>query len=60
MNDRIFYCYSINLKTFLVDNGEKYISKEIHKKTNKTFWCFFGTENLNRLLSIWRDKRKNK
>lgn len=60
MNDRIFYCYSLNLKNFLVANGEEYVSKEIHKKTNKMFWCFLGTENFNNLLATWRSNRKIK
>lgn len=60
MNDRIFYCYSLNFKNFLVLNGEKYIAKEVHKKTGKTFWVFSENENLNRLLAEWRNNRKIK
>lgn len=53
--DRIFYCYSNNLRDFLVKNGEKFIAKDIHKKTGKKFWVFIGTDNVNKLLDAFKN-----
>ena len=41
-------------KEFLLENGEKYIVKSVHEKTNKKYWLFEGTEQLNKLLTEWR------
>ena len=49
---RYFYCYSYNLKCFLIENGQRFITSSINKKTNKKFWIFEGTTELNELLSI--------
>jgi len=54
MENRIFYCYSNPLKQFLIENGERFIVKSIHEKTNKKYWAFIGTEKLNILLEQWR------
>lgn len=51
---RYFYCYSYNLKCFLIENGQRFITSSINKKTNKKFWVFEGTTELNELLSIWK------
>ena len=48
--EKIFYCYSKPLKDYLVENGERYIIKAIHEKTQKKYWAFMGTEKLNQLL----------
>lgn len=58
MENKIFYCYSHPLKEFLIRNGEKHFAKGIHDKTNKKFWMFNGTKQLNQLLTVWRNRKK--
>lgn len=57
--NKVFYCYSINLKNFLLKHGERFIAKDVHKKSNKTFWVFIGTDRLNKLLELFRNNNKN-
>lgn len=59
MKEKLFYCYSNPLKQFLIENGERFITKSIHEKTNKKYWVFIGTEKLNSLLTKWRLRRKS-
>ena len=54
MENIYFYCYSKPLKDFLLENGERFITKSIHEKTKKKYWLFEGTDELNKLLSEWR------
>ena len=56
--NRYFYCYSYPLKEFLLTNGQGSIVAGIHPKTNKKYWVFEGTEQLNNLLTEWK-LRKN-
>ncbi len=55
--NRYFYCYSYPLKEFLVDNGLRYITNSVNSNTQKKFWVFEGTDELNRLLEIWRVRK---
>lgn len=52
--NRYFYCYSYNLKCFLIENGKRFITSAVNKNTNKKFWVFEGTDELNKLLDIWK------
>lgn len=54
MENKYFYCYSKPLKDFLLGNDLRYIIKSVHEKTNKKYWLFEGTEQLNQLLTEWR------
>lgn len=56
--NKYFYCYSWNLKEFLLSNGQVSIVVGIHPKTHKKYWVFNGTEQLNNLLTEWK-LRKN-
>lgn len=51
--EKIYYCYSKNLKKYLVENGQRYFSKAIHCQTNKKYWMFFHNEDLDKLLILW-------
>lgn len=55
--NRYFYCYSYNLKCFLIENGQRFITNSVNKNTNKKFWVFEGTDELNKLLDIWRIRK---
>ena len=51
-----FYCYSEKLKNFLCDSGLRYIAKDIHKKTKKTYWVFLPSEELDDLRKMYYNK----
>lgn len=55
--NRYFYCYSYNLKCFLIENGHKFITNSINSNTHKKYWVFEGTEELNKLLDIWKTRK---
>ena len=57
--NRYFYCYSYPLKIFLMENGLRYITHSVNQNTQKKFWVFEGTEELNRLLDVWRVRKDN-
>lgn len=54
---RYYYCYSYPQKEFLKNNGLRYITAAINQSTQKRYWLFEGTEELNKLLQKWRDNR---
>jgi len=56
MENKIFYCYSNPLKEFLKQNNINHFAKGLHDKTFKKFWMFEGNEELNKLLTIWRNR----
>ena len=55
--NRYFYCYSYNLKEFLRSSGLRFVAASVNMNTQKKYWVFEGTEELNRLLDVWRSKR---
>lgn len=57
MNKKYFFCYSENVMKFLKSNGIKYITEAKHVKTDKIFWLYEGTKELNELLDIWNNKK---
>ena len=52
--NKYFYCYSWPLKEFLIKNGQASIVSGIHPTTNKKYWVFDGTNELNNLLTKWK------
>lgn len=52
--DKYFYCYSYPLKEFLRANKQESIVSGIHPSTNKKYWVFKGTIELNNLLTEWK------
>ena len=50
---KYFYCYSMNLKKFLMDNGLRYEWVDTNPKYNKLYYKFERTEELNYLLTQW-------
>lgn len=60
INSKLFYCYSTNLKRFLIeDNNIKYLSKGVNDRTNKNFWLFERTEKLKKCLDEWSLRKSN-
>lgn len=50
--EKVFYCYSIQLKNFLKLQGLRYEGKGKHKNGN-TFWTFISSDELNAALAKW-------
>lgn len=57
--EKYFYCYSYNLKEFIVGNGIKPIMSSIHNKTNKKFWVFENSKYIKECLDLWRLRKNN-
>lgn len=51
--NKIYCCFSINLKNFLSDNGIRYEIEALSKSTHKTFWVYIVDDKLNQLLTQW-------
>lgn len=56
--NRYFYCYSYNLKEFLRSSGLRFVAASVNYNTQKKYWVFEGTEQLNELLDLWRSRRE--
>lgn len=55
--NKYFYCYSYPLKEFFKKNGLTYITAAQNKTTQKTYWLFEESEELNNLLQKWRSHK---
>ena len=56
--DKLFYCYSGKLKSFLIYKKDfKYLHKGHNFKTSKDFWVFNRTEELNEALTEWAQNK---
>lgn len=44
---KYFFCYSIDLRTFLKTRGFNYVCTGLHPKTKRQFWLFERNERLN-------------
>ena len=54
---RYYYCYSYPQKEFLKHAGLRYITAAINHTTNKRYWLFAESAELNKLLQTWRNNR---
>lgn len=50
---RIFCCYSICLRDYLLDNGVKYDVVGLNPNSKKMFWGFYRDDELDALLRLW-------
>lgn len=48
-----FRAFSIPLLRFLKANGQRAVSKSVHKVTGKTYWVFVKDAEFERLLGLW-------
>jgi hypothetical protein len=56
-NKRYFFCYSYPLKSFFEENDLDVITVAQNQSTGKRYWLFEGTDELNRLLKEWRERK---
>lgn len=47
MTSKYFFCYSLDLRTFLRSRGFTYICTGLHPKTQRQFWLFERSQTLN-------------
>ena len=50
---KIYCCYSMNLRNYLSKNGIRYELEAMSKSTHKTFWLYIKNDKLNQLLQEW-------
>lgn len=55
--DRLYCCYSANLKKFLHENGLRYDLCCKNINSDKTCWVYIKCEKLNNLLTEWSTKK---
>ena len=53
-NNKLFPCYSIPLRDFLISRGFKYELIGLHPKTKQMFWIFIKNDNLETALKEWK------
>lgn len=51
--NKIYCCFSMNLKNYLSENGVKYEIEALSKSTHKTFWVYVINDKLKQLLNEW-------
>lgn len=52
-NEKLFYCYSINLMHFLKSMGFKYVFASKNHITNRLYFAFTKTKQLDTAIGIW-------
>lgn len=55
-NGKLFCCYSIPLRDFLISNNIRYELCAKNPNNNNMMWIFIKNEKLNSLLKIWSCK----
>ena len=58
MDVNLYYCYSLNLRNYLRDNGVKYKMAALNPNSKKLFWVYVKDEKLNMLLNEWSSTEK--
>lgn len=51
--NKLYCCYSLNLRDFLYQHGVKYELCALNPNSKNMFWIYFRTEQLNKLLDEW-------
>lgn len=53
MDIELYYCYSLNLRNYLMKNGVKYKVAALNPNSYKMFWVYIKNEKLIELLTRW-------
>ena len=51
---KLFPCYSINLRDYLMSKGLRYKLSALNEKSGKKMWIFIDDEKLNSCLVEWK------
>lgn len=54
--DKLYCCYSLNLRNYLYENGLRYEIAALNPNSKKLFWVYIKTKELDELLTKWSDK----
>lgn len=57
MNSKLYCCYSLNLRKFLGSKGLRYELAALNPNSQKLFWVYMRTEQLDKLLDEWSAKK---
>jgi len=49
----LYYCYSLNLREFLYNNGVRYKLAALNPNSKSLFWVYVKDKKLDKLLSEW-------
>lgn len=55
MKSKIFCCYSLELRNYLLKNNFKYDVVGLNPTSKKMFWGFIKNKQLNELLEKWSE-----
>lgn len=51
--NKLYCCYSLNLRNFLYQNGVKYELAAKNPNSDKLFWVYIKNQKLDELLTKW-------
>lgn len=57
--DKLYCCYSLNLRNFLYQNGLKYELAAKNPNSDKLFWVYIKDKKLDELLTRWTAKEQS-
>lgn len=58
MKNKIYCCYSVKLRDFLISNGLRYDVVGLNPTSKRMFWGFIKNDKLNIFLSVWSGFKK--
>ena len=53
----LYCCYSLNLRNYLYNNGLRYEISALNPNSQKMFWVYIKTKQLDELLTKWSAKQ---
>ena len=60
VNDKYFFCYNINLADYLMDNGIQVVTKARAISSDKVFWMFERSDELDVAINEYKRRKKSK
>lgn len=54
----LFYCYSCKMKDFIKSQGLRFITKAKHPITNRMFFIFKKSGELDKAIELWNVVKK--
>lgn len=57
--DKLYCCYSLNLRNFLYQNGLRYELAAKNPNSDKLFWVYIKDKKLDELLTRWTAKEQS-
>ena len=50
---RLFFCYSVELRNYLYEQGIKYRVAAVNPNSQKMFWMYFKNDKLDKALTAY-------